>query len=161
MTRTALKLAMDRADGADYAEAMLERAEAAHQVEREAEWPHVVMDADDLARIEASAAAERAQLFHHAELDKALAAVAADTALKRSQALADANTTVARALVRGGFDPASWPPAAALAAENIASLLLGVQTAAHAPAETGFDAKSSAGDIARGAAVGAILGGQS
>lgn len=91
------------------------------------------------------------------DMDAELRAAAAEAALRRSQALADANTAVARALVRGGHDATNWPPAAALAAENIATLLLSVQDAAKLAPTDAFKATSSPGDIARGAAVGAVL----
>ena len=83
---------------------------------------------------------------------------AAGAARKRGEALADGNTVVSRAIRRAGLDTTAWPPAAALYAEAIGKMLLEVQNADRPGSDSGFSATSSADEIARGAAVGAVLG---
>lgn len=152
--KTSLRLAMDNVDamGERTAEELLALNEVQYRTETEIEF------SGDMA---AAAQREREDDERRAveQAETAMKAAALDAAHKRSQALADANTVVSRAIARAGFDTTAWPPAAALFAEAIGKMLLDVQNADKPVSDSGFSATSSVSEIARGTAVGAILGG--
>jgi regulator of protease activity HflC (stomatin/prohibitin superfamily) len=159
--KTSLRLAMDNVDamGERTAEELLALNEVQYCTETQIEISDDVVAAAQRFDMAAAVQREREDDERRAveQAETAMKAAALDAAHKRSQALADANTVVSRAIARAGFDTTAWPPAAALFAEAIGKMLLDVQNADKPVHDSGFSATSSASEIARGTAVGAIL----
>jgi hypothetical protein len=145
--KTSLRLAMDNVDEAG--ERAADELIALNGVVYRAEvHPDISAMAQQQREDDERCAAEQAEHGMKAAADEA--------ALNRSEALADAFSKVSSALVRGGHDPRRCPPAAALYNEAIGNMLLAIQNADRTVPD--YSATSSAGEIARGTAVGAILG---
>ena len=89
----------------------------------------------------------------------AVRAIATEAARKLAETRADAMTSVARSMARIGQDMTCWRPVDAQTAWNIADQLMAVQLAKPMDLAPAYRQQSATGDLAKGAAVAAILSG--
>lgn len=151
MNRPSIKLAMDRVDAAEYdGHSMLAASEALHQAEIAAIHPDAQAMAAEQARADAEKAANAERLFASRE--------AARQEWMKAEALADALVAIARAKARAGHDLTVWSPAEAQHVLNAYGLFSDAQAAPAPELPHSFKAESDPAAIARGAAVGAIIG---